>query len=310
MPFFNSLANYLGQPLMPGPPGGGTTGFTPSDSMESGFGPDREARYAANVARRLTPPVVAGPAPEAVEALIAGAAPAGVEPLEGFRPQLVEQPPEPAAPVEHPAVKKRLAQMSVPAAQAQVQYARDLLAPAFDSITLQQSPTPDQPIEDRRLFEYEVKGPADRYAANVARRLATRTPLEIHGVPENITPPPPPQAGHGFLAHLKGALQGLGAGLAGGHPLAGAIMGVAGGVKPQLGANAWYNNVTLPRWEQQTANNLDLAGKRLGILDRIAAMTGADPVTGKPTFAQQKEDAAEAERQMLLELRANSEQVR
>src|SRR5262245_6656797 len=129
MPFFNSLATYLGQPLMPSPLGGGTMlpGFAPSASLEPGLVAAREARYAANVARRLTPPVVAGPAPEAVESVIAGAAPAGVEPLEGFRPQLVEQPPEPPAPAEHPAVKKRLAQMSDPAAQAQVQYARDLL---------------------------------------------------------------------------------------------------------------------------------------------------------------------------------------
>jgi hypothetical protein len=87
-------------------------------------------------------------------------------------------------------------------------------------------------------------------------------------------------------------------------------MGVAGGASPQLGENALYNDVTLPRWEQQTANNLDLAGKRLGMLDKVAAMTGVDPVTGEPTFAQQKEDAAEAQRQTLIELRANTEMVK
>jgi hypothetical protein len=104
-----------------------------------------------------------------------------------------------------------------------------------------------------------------------------------------MEPPPPPQyhPGRGWLAklgqHLLGAAEGVGAGLATGHPLGGAIMGVAGGVHPQLGANAWYNNVTLPKWEAQQEQALDRAGKRLGILGQIAPLAGVDATSGDLT---------------------------
>jgi hypothetical protein len=111
-----------------------------------------------------------------------------------------------------------------------------------------------------------------------------------HGIPDE-PPPAVPQAGHGFLAHLKGLMEGLGAGVATGHPLAGAIMGVAGGVKPQLGANAWYNNVMLPRWQGQQDQALDRAAKRLAIDKDIAQITGRDPATGEPTYAAQQAEA-------------------
>jgi hypothetical protein len=111
-----------------------------------------------------------------------------------------------------------------------------------------------------------------------------------HGMRDD-PPPAVPQAGHGFLAHLKGLMEGLGAGLATGHPLAGAIMGAGGAVKPQLGANAWYNNVTLPRWQGQQEQALDRAAKRLAMAKSIGELTGIDVFTGEPTYAAQQAKA-------------------
>jgi len=130
-----------------------------------------------------------------------------------------------------------------------------------------------------------------------------------HGLRDE-PPPQVPQAGHGFLAHLKGLMEGLGAGMATGHPLAGAIMGVAGGVKPQLGANAWYNNVTLPRWHGQQDQALDRAAKRLAIDKDIAQITGRDPATGEPTYAaQQAQERSDQQDRIAEALAAHRKQM-
>jgi hypothetical protein len=250
-----------------------------------------QERYAANVAKRLAgPPVIAAPDPVVVSSPEQDRYAANV----ARRLALIQQP---AAPPTELPVENRDFQRSL-------EVIGGLAAPG-DQIALEPSAVPNQPIESLRLFPEDEA----RYKANVARRLQ-----QEYGIP-GMEPPAPPQyhPGRGWLAklgqHLLGAAEGVGAGLATGHPLGGAIMGFAGGVHPQLGANAWYNNVTLPRWEGAQEQALDLAGKRLGLLSKAADMTGVNLVTGEATAGQAKEDALEAYRNMAGDLKRSREEL-
>src|SRR5262249_8742655 len=65
------------------------------------------------------------------------------------------------------------------------------------------------------------------------------------------------------------------------------------------------NAVTLPKWEAEQ----EQAGGRLGFLAKIAEITGIDPVTGQPTAAQERENALEANRKALNELKESHDAI-
>ena len=317
----------------------GTPAVVPVEPAAGGKGADSEARYASNVARRLVTPT-------AVSAEN-GTAGAGVDPEVRFAANAASQLATPAAlwaesvaagagagpearyaanvarPLVRPAamriesgspgsvagrtgdqINAGVADVAGAAAPPMVTGpSMDAVQSAISDATRGYMPgvTPDV---------YGVGGPDLSTAP-----LPWRDPALIrrqYGIPDDPQPAVP-QAGHGFLAHLKGLMEGLGAGLSTGHPLAGAIMGVAGGVKPQLGANAWYNNVTLPRWQGQQDQALDRAAKRLGIGKSIADMTGIDPFSGGQTYeaqqAQVKADQQDRIAQALAEHRKQMEDI-
>src|SRR5215831_3137665 len=72
---------------------------------------DQQSRYAANVTRALAPPVVTGPSLDAAQSAIARATTGyrpGISPdYYGVGPSLIESPPAPIDPSQHPAVLKR-----------------------------------------------------------------------------------------------------------------------------------------------------------------------------------------------------------
>jgi len=265
------------------------------------------------------PPVVTGPSIGAVQSAISNA-------THGYRPgvtpdyygvtgpERIESPPPPVDPSQHPAVVKRKAMGPkgvVPGA-----------VPGGVPTEIAGTPPPPSPELLDMVTEELPIIPENGKGGHTAREAATMQPTMPVAEPDFSTgslpwrdpgfirrqhglrdesPPQVPQAGHGFLAHLKGLMEGLGAGMATGHPLAGAIMGVAGGVKPQLGANAWYNNVTLPRWQGQQDQALDRAAKRLAIDKDIAQITGRDPATGEPTYAAQQAEAKSDQQDRIAE---------